>query len=158
VRKAVRLACRNSDGVRGRKLELEHFLSEHGTDIYLLRETQLEPVRALRFANYVFHRTDRPTRGGCTTILVSRGIDHYAVPVSGLQHLEATAINTVLANWPVKVVAVYLPPTRPLTKCLSEGSPVLIAGDLNAKHRHWNSRLTTARGSLLCDYINRNSC
>jgi len=34
--KDLRLACWNADGVRGRKLELEHFLSQHGVDICLL--------------------------------------------------------------------------------------------------------------------------
>jgi hypothetical protein len=33
-----------------------------------------------------------------------------------------------------------------------------MAGDLNAKHKDWNSRLTTARESLLRDYADRNSC
>ena len=33
--KVLRLACWNADGVRGRKLELEHFLSQHGVDISL---------------------------------------------------------------------------------------------------------------------------
>jgi hypothetical protein len=37
------------------------------------------------------------------------------------------------------------------------GFPVLIQGDFNAKHRDWNSRLTTEGRSLLCDYANRNS-
>jgi hypothetical protein len=32
-----------------------------------------------------------------------------------------------------------------------------MAGDLNAKHTDWKSRLTTARGSLLCDYVIRNT-
>jgi hypothetical protein len=32
-----------------------------------------------------------------------------------------------------------------------------MAGDLNAKHTDWNSRLATARGSLLCDYAIRNT-
>jgi hypothetical protein len=32
-----------------------------------------------------------------------------------------------------------------------------MAGDLNAKHTDWNSRLTTARGSLLRDYAIRNT-
>ena len=31
--KALRLACWNADGVRGRKLQLEHFLNQHGVDI-----------------------------------------------------------------------------------------------------------------------------
>jgi hypothetical protein len=51
--KALRLACRNADGFRGRKLKLEQFLSELGVDICLLNEKHLELVRALRFANYL---------------------------------------------------------------------------------------------------------
>jgi hypothetical protein len=80
--------------------------------------------RALRFANYVCHRTDLPTPGVGTAILVHKGIDHYAVPVSGLQYLEVTAIHLVLATRPVKLVSAYLAPTRPLNQsdlieCLS---------------------------------------
>jgi hypothetical protein len=85
------------------------------------------------------------------------------VPVWGLQHLEATAIHLVLATRPVKLVAAYLSPKGPLiesdlTECLSGGSPVLMAGDLNTKQPDWNSRLITVSGSLLRDYANRNSC
>jgi exonuclease III len=161
--KALRLAYWNADGVSGRNLELEQFLSEHGVDICLLNETHLVVERALRFANYVCHRTDQPTPGGGTVILVHKGIDHYAVPVSGLQYLEATAIHLVLATRPVKLVSAYLAPTRlliesDLTECLRGGIPVIMAGDLNAKHKDWNSRLTTARGSLPRDYADRNSC
>ena len=95
--KALRLACWNADGVRGRKLQLEHFLSQHGVDICLLSETFLKPDQAFRLANYVCHRTDRPTAGGATAILVRRGIVHHSVPVPGLTHLEATAVQV---NWP----------------------------------------------------------
>jgi hypothetical protein len=117
----------------------------------------------LRFANYVFHRTDPHTPGGGKAFLVHKDIDHYAVPVSGLHHIEPTAIHLLLATRPVKLVSAYLSPIRPLiesglTECLSGGIPVLIAVDLNAKHSDWNSRLITARGSLLRDYADRNSC
>jgi hypothetical protein len=161
--KALLLACCNAHGVGGRKLELEQFISEHDVDICLLNETHLESGRALRVANYVCHRTELPTRGEGTANFVRRGIDHYAVPVSGLQHLEATAIHLVLATRPVKLVAAYLSLTRPLieldlTECLSGGFPVLMAGELNAKRTDWNCRLTTALGSLLRDYANRNTC
>jgi hypothetical protein len=60
--------------VHGRKLELEHFLSQHCVDICLLSETFLKPGQAA---------------------------------------------------------------------CFGGGLPVLMAGDLNAKHVDWNSRLTT---------------
>jgi hypothetical protein len=33
-----------------------------------------------------------------------------------------------------------------------------MAGDLNAKHVDWNSRLNTRRGKLLRDYSDGNSC
>jgi exonuclease III len=144
---ALRLACWNADCVRGRKLQLEQFLSENGVDICLLNETHLETKRALTFANYVCHRTDRPAWGGGTAILVRKGIHHYAAPVSDLQQLEATAIHLVLATRPI---------SRPmsesdLTECLSGGFPVLMASDLNEKQTDSNSRLMRARGSLLRD-------
>ena len=78
--------------MRGRKLELEHFLSQDGVDICLLSEAFLNPGQAFRLANYVCHRTDRPTAEGGTAILVCRGIVHHSVPVPGLTHLEAAAI------------------------------------------------------------------
>jgi hypothetical protein len=57
-------------------------------------------------ANYVCHRNDRLTVGGGTAILVRRGTDHYAVPVHGQQHLQATAIQIMLTNNPVKILVV----------------------------------------------------
>ena len=146
-----------------RKLEYEHFHSQHSVDICLLNETFLNPGQDFRLANYVCHRTDRPTAGGGTVILVCRGIVHHSVPVPGLTHLEATAIQVTLAGKPVLILAAYLSPSRPLigaelTACFGGGLPVLMAGDLNAKHVDWNSRLNTRRGKLLRDYVDKNSC
>jgi hypothetical protein len=62
--------------MRDRKLELEHFLNQHGVDNCLLSETFLNHGQAFRLANYVCNRTDRPTAGGGTAILVRRGIAH----------------------------------------------------------------------------------
>jgi len=45
-----------------------------------------------------------------------------------------------------------------LTACFGGGLPVLIAGDLNAKHVDWNSRQNTRRGKLLREYADGNSC
>ena len=86
----------------------DHFLSQRGVDICLLTETHIRP-EVFRLANYVCHRTDRPTEGGGKALLVRRGIDHYAVPILCLIQLEATAIHIMLASGPVKILAVYLP-------------------------------------------------
>jgi hypothetical protein len=54
--KALRLAC-NADCVRGKKLELEEFLSDHGVDIFLLNEAPLESGRALWISYFTFKFT-----------------------------------------------------------------------------------------------------
>jgi hypothetical protein len=76
------------------------------------------------------------------------------VPVPGLTHLKDTAVQVTLAGRPVKILAAYLSTSRPLieadlTACFGGGLSVLMAGDSNAKHVDWNSRLTKRRGKLL---------
>ena len=71
---ALLLATWNAGGVRGRKLEMEHFFSHNGVDICFLSETFLNSGQAFRLANYVCHCTDRPTARGGTAILVRHGI------------------------------------------------------------------------------------
>jgi hypothetical protein len=161
--KALRLAFWKANGVRDTRIELDHFFAQHGIDVCLLNETHLDPGQAFRFANYVCHRTHRSTKGGGTAVLVRQGIEHHALPVPGLRHLEASGIELKLAGKPTMILAVYLSPCRPLIKsdltaCLSGGLPVLMAGVLNVKHVDWNSWLTTVRGKLLRDYADRHSC
>jgi hypothetical protein len=101
--------------------------------------------------------------GGGAAIFVRRSTDHHAVPVPGLGPLEGTIIETKLVGRPVKILSVYLSPSRFLIKsdlsaCLSGALLVLMAGDLNAKHVDWNSRLNLIRGKLLGDYCSTHSC
>jgi endonuclease/exonuclease/phosphatase family metal-dependent hydrolase len=68
-----------------------------------------------------------------------------------------------MASNSVKILAAYLSSSRPLigadlTASFGRGMPVLMTGDLNAKHVDWNSRLSTRRGKLLCDYADGTSC
>jgi hypothetical protein len=62
----------------------------------------------------------------------------------------------------VKILAPYLSLSRPpigadLSACFKPLLPVLMAGDLNAKHMDWNSRLSTRWGKLLHDYTEENA-
>ena len=98
---------------------------------------------------------------GGTAVLVRRGIIHHSVPVPDVTHLEATPTQVPLAGRPVKILA-YLSPSRPLIgadldACYRSWLSVLLAGDLNAKHVDWNSRLSTRRGKL-CVYADENTC
>jgi hypothetical protein len=85
------------------------------------------------------------------------------MPIPGLTHMEETAIQVTMAGKPVKILAAYLSPSRPLigadlNACFGGGLLLLMAGVLNAKHVDWNSRMTTRRGKLLRDYTDGNSC
>jgi len=61
--KAFHLACWKEDGVRGRKLEMERFINQHGVEICLSSEVFLNPGQAFRLVNYVCHHKDRLTAG-----------------------------------------------------------------------------------------------
>ena len=84
------------------------------------------------------------------------------MPVTGLIHLEATAIQVTMTGKPVKTLAVYLSPSRPmigadLTACFGGGLQVLKAGDLKAEHVEWTLRITTRQENTLRDYADGNS-
>jgi endonuclease/exonuclease/phosphatase family metal-dependent hydrolase len=69
----------------------------------------------------------------------------------------------MLAGRPVKVLAVYISPCRPmigedLDACFGSAMPVLLAGDLNAKHVDSYSRLITRMEKPLRDYADENAC
>ena len=160
--KALHLTCWKRDGVCSRKLELEHFLTQHGVDICLLSETFFNPGQAFRLASYVCHLRQTDCGGG-TAILVHHGIVHHSVPIPGLTHLEATAIQVILAGKLVKILVAYLSPSHPLigvdlNDSFGGGFLVLMAGDLNANHVDWKSHLNTRWMKPLRDYADKNSC
>jgi hypothetical protein len=108
--KALRLASWNADGVRGRKLEMEHFLNQHSFNIFL-SETFLNPGHAFRLAYYVCHHTNRLTAGAALPSW-SAVVFYHSVPVPNLTHLEATAIQVTLAGKPLTILAAYLSPSH----------------------------------------------
>jgi hypothetical protein len=135
-------------------LELHYFLGQHRVYICLLNEMHLRPGEAFWLTTCVCHHTDPLIEGGRTAILVHWVTDHYTVHVQGLRYREATAIQGILASIPVVILAVYLLPSQPLNKpdlsvSLGDGFPILMEGDLNAKHVDCNSRLVMTWGRLM---------
>ena len=90
------LACCIADGICGRKLELEHFLSQHGVIICLLSELLLRPGQVLHLANCVCHHTERITAGSGIAVLARWVTVDDAVTVVVLTHLVATCY----VGWP----------------------------------------------------------
>jgi hypothetical protein len=161
VFKVLWLACWDSDGVSGRKLDFEYFLSHHGVDIRLLTENNLRQRAVFRLANFVSHRRDRPTEGGVTAIMVNRGIDHYAVPVYSVTRLEATAISIMLTSGLAKILVLYLSSRVP-----DQIGPVCLPSRRASRHNGGRPECQTCRlefaadhdqGRLLIDYASEHS-
>lgn len=148
----------NANGVRAKKNELHLFATEVNADIILINETHLQPDVVFNIPAYVTLRTDRlggvnrRPMGG-TAVLVHRRITYRPVQLHAAP-LEATGVCIQTNDVELTLVACYVPPSAPLpadqiSAILDRRGPVLIAGDLNAKHPAWNSRITNARGRQL---------
>lgn len=103
----------------------------------------------------MIHRNDRQERrGGGTAILVRKTISHSQLPEHDNHHLESTGIRLPTPAGDINIHSIYIPPgddlpQEELLNLLSEATPTIAAGDFNAKHPEWNSRLTSSRGSKL---------
>jgi endonuclease/exonuclease/phosphatase family metal-dependent hydrolase len=75
--------------------------------------------------------------------------------------MEATAIQLTINKEPVILVSVYNPPgkliDRDLDLLIGLGHKVILAGDFNAKHIMWGSRLNNTAGQSLLSHYYKNS-
>jgi hypothetical protein len=125
------------------------FLNQHGVDICLLSETFLNTSQALRLANYVCHRTDKPTMGGGTAILVRRGMVHlcpswhwptWRLPPSK-SYWPAYRWNRLKVSWRGKPPSTA---TRQIAKAKGDRGQ-----QASRSHRpRWPSRLNELRSAL----------
>lgn len=149
----------NADGLRPKRNSLEEFVERIRADIVLVNETHLKPTYGAKLRNFVLYRSDRlnAPRGG-TAVYVKKDIEHETIELPQLDQLEATGIAVQTAHAGVlKLYAVYCSPNRALLaneleELLDEDGPIIIAGDLNAKHPAWNSRVANGRGRTLLDF------
>ena len=79
-----------------------------------------------------------------TILMIFRDIIHNSVAVMGLATMEATVIQILLGERPLKNFVAYLSPSRPLigedlSACFYYGLSFLLTDDLKAKHVDWNS-------------------
>ncbi|GJQ67497.1 hypothetical protein Trydic_g8321 [Trypoxylus dichotomus] len=154
---SMTIAFWNANGLPPKKYELEEFIQRQQLDAVLTGETHLPASNRLSFRNFRVYRTDREgAREGGTAILIKSTIDHHADHhlALDLNNIEITAITVNLATGPVKLVAAYKAPNRQLlendlSEIFDTRGAVILAGDLNAKHPSWNSRVTNASGNCL---------
>lgn len=162
----LRIAAWNANGLVPRKNELHFFATDLDVDVILVSETHLQPYHTFSLPAYQSYRTDRPHRprggqvrnpGGGTAVLIHRRLTHHHVPTQTTS-FESTAVAIHVGGTEVTLVGAYVPPNAPFScrdfdSLLSLQGPVIIGGDLNAKHQTWNSRRANPKGVALSNYL-----
>jgi retron-type reverse transcriptase len=154
--KSLQIAFFNANGLRGSRNELETFADDHDLDLILVGETKLQAgVADPKIRGFVLYRSDRDRGpGGGTAIYVRNATPHYQITLPVLQSLEATAVRVETANGPLTIISCYHPPRillreNDITEILDTGTSVIAAGDFNAKHQAWGSRVANRNGRIL---------
>lgn len=151
----------NSIVSRHRRHYLNLFTNEHRPDVLMLAEHGLNSRHNFGLSGYRTFRQDRIDRGGGgTAVLVRETIDCNDFRLD-LGAVENTAVRIRLAGGnSLIVLSMYMAPRAawnvadlaPLLD-LSAGGPLLIGGDLNAKHPDWGGTVCNGRGRLLRDFL-----
>ncbi|GBO34688.1 hypothetical protein AVEN_16378-1 [Araneus ventricosus] len=127
----------------------------------LIQQTHLRAADKCYFPNYTFYST--PSRTGYrmrgTGIIIKSNIPHYPISNPYLYYVEATML---MVNYndlpPINFISVYNPPnnscqfTMDFESLIAYNSITFIAGDLNAKHRHWNCARANNLGNQLHNF------
>lgn len=160
---STRILFWNCQGVSRRRLELLQLAQDQKIDVILLNETHLPTHRQFKLPNYFSYYTNKTQTGnqppaGGTAILVNRNLIHHSTSVS-TSSITNTIAHIHIGNSDLSLISVYKSPgtaldTSDLDALLGISENVIIAGDLNAKHQSWHSRVNNNAGRILSQYIN----
>lgn len=147
----------NCDGIQHKINELKTFSRINNIHIILLQETRLNQTTPLNLPNFFTYRQDRtkvPKKApsGGTAILIKKNIIHNQETITTI--IDSTSISIKLVTDIVQISSVYKSPKAPLSisdlnLLTNQDVQFIVAGDLNAKHPSWNSRVTNTAGAAL---------
>ena len=151
-KRQLRIITWNANSVRNKMEELKIFLNRESPDIMTITETKLQPTDKLKLNNYSIVRRDRENEyGGGVMILIKKGIPFRTrkIPTTTI---EAAAVDLPRNN--ITIVGAYNRPKnyykgRDLTRVLNISKRVVLAGDLNSKHKDWGNPNANTNGQTL---------
>lgn len=145
----------NADGLSRKKDELEIFAKDNGLDVILVSETHLTSKPDPKLFGYELYRCDRPnSHWGGVAIYIKSNISHHLTGTPTLTTIEACSVQVDTKNGPLCLSALYKRPSMRLdpadvTALLNRRGQVILGGDLNCKHRSWNSKNQNRDGKTL---------
>ena len=153
----MRIAAWNANGLKNHVHEVTLFLKLNKIDVLLISESHTTDYTAIKiqgYSVYYAHHPDGTAHAG-SALLIRSALDHYALEPYTTNKIQSIAVQIKAFPWPLQVGAIYSPPRHTISTeeykdfFLTLGSHFLIAGDWNAKHTTWGSRLITPKGRNL---------
>jgi len=147
----------NANGLARHIDEIKTYLRLQNVDIMLISESHFITKGSIHIPNYSICDMQHPdgTAHGGTAIVIKNNMKHHLHGRYNREHLQATSFT--IDDWigPLTIAAVYCLPKHVikadqfLSFYVTLGQRFLAGGDYNAKHCHWDSRLTTPKGREL---------
>jgi len=154
MERKLKLTTWNANGLAKHSLEVKAFIFSQDIGTLLMSETHFAKKSYLRIPGYTLYHTMHPdgkAHGG-TALIIRSSIKHYEIDKHQKDFLQVTNVMIETWNGCITISEVYSPPKHVIR---SEqyinfleilGNRFIAAGDYNAKHTQWGSKLTSPRG------------
>lgn len=156
---SIKICYWNANGLSQHKHEVEVFLKSHNIQILLVSETHFTIKNCFRIRGYTTYDTKHPNGKACggSAIIIQNKVNHIPLKEFETEYLQSTSIY--LSDMHLTICSVYSPPRHNIKKeeyvkfFQTLGNKFIAAGDYNAKHTHWGSRLISPKGRQLLEAI-----
>lgn len=161
----LRIGIWNANGITNKRNEIEFFLNSKHIDIFLISETHLTSRSYIKIKGYDFVYTNHPddkAHAGAGLFIKST-IRYDIAEEYSKNFLQAAGVKITCNNMPINIYSIYFPPRHNVKLDDYEhffnrlGPRFIAAGDYNAKHPWWGSRLSNPKGKQLFKCLNRNN-
>lgn len=165
VIKKPKILLWNAQGITtiAKQSQLEYCALKENIDIILLVETFLKPNHTFKLNDFIIYRNDRLQRvHGGVAVAVRKSVMHKYRAVYNTQIIENIAIDVMIENEPISIVAAYCPKhsihfENDIRLLTSSTNQFMVFGDFNARHQSWNCFNNNISGKLLFNLQNSNN-
>lgn len=160
----LRIATWNANGITNHVQELTVFLKLNKIDILLISQSHSTERTAIKIPYYTVYFANHPdqTAHAGSAIVRKTHLRHHILQSYITNKIQSTAVQLETFAWPLNIAALYSPPRHAIS-CEEYqdffthlGPKFLVAGDWNAKHVTWGSRLINPKGRSLLKAIRKN--
>jgi exonuclease III len=148
---SLRISAWNANGLTNHIQELILYLNINKIDILLISETQATDPTYVKIPYYTVYFANHPDNQAhaVAAVIIRTALKHYELQPYITNKIQSAIVKIQLSQRPVPIAAIYSPPRHCISSedyeeyLSSLGPQFIAAGEWNAKHTTWGSRLTT---------------